>query len=68
MSTADRWIRVLLVTTAAILLFTNIVSGWMGVIVGLVAFGLLVSCITGFCPAYLPFHFSTARRSRKSPA
>lgn len=63
--TVDRAIRL---TLGAVLLPTGllVLDGLQGGAVGLVlsAIGLfgLVSGTTGFCPLYLPFGFSTARR------
>lgn len=65
MSTADRWIRVGIVAVIALLLKTGTLSGWSAVMFSLLGFGWLVSSLTGFCPAYLPFHVNTERRTRK---
>ena len=61
MGTIDRVIRTLLALLVAVLYFTDMISGTLAIILGIVAVGFLLSSFVGFCPGYLPFGFSTRK-------
>ncbi|APF17829.1 YgaP family membrane protein [Caldithrix abyssi] len=54
----DRWIRIVLgiVLIALVFVGPQIKWGWIGLVP-------LLTGIVGFCPAYLPFKFSTHKES-----
>ncbi|MHB2147423.1 YgaP family membrane protein [Calditrichota bacterium LG25] len=54
----DRWIRIVLgiVLIALVFVGPQIKWGWIGLVP-------LLTGIVGFCPAYLPFKFSTYKES-----
>lgn len=59
MGTADRIIRTLLAIVVAILYFTNIISGTVAAVLGLLAIIFLFTSFVSFCPLYKPFGLST---------
>ena len=62
MGIADRVIRVLLAIVVGILYATGTITGTVAVILGIVAVVFLLTSAIGFCPGYLPFKISTARK------
>lgn len=62
MGTADRVIRTVLAVAIVVLFFIGHISGAAAVILGLLATILLVTGLTGVCPAYMPFHFTTKKK------
>jgi hypothetical protein len=61
MSNADRVIRSVIAVLIAVLFAVGQISGWAAVILGILAGLLLVTGLIGFCPAYVPFGFSTKK-------
>jgi hypothetical protein len=61
MGTADRIIRVLVAVAVAALYFTNLISGTLAIILGLLALIFVLTSIMSFCPLYLPFKLSTKK-------
>jgi len=62
MGVYDRVVRILIAVVVAVLYFTNILSGTLGIILLVLAGILAVTSIIGLCPLYLPFGFSTGRK------
>ena len=62
MSTTDRVVRVVIALIVAILYFTNVISGALAIILGILAVVLLATAVVGFCPLYAPFKFSTLKK------
>jgi len=67
MGTTDRIFRLILVILVAILYFTNVISGTLAIILGIVALVFLITSITGFCGLYKVFGISTCsvKKSQK---
>jgi len=63
MGTADRVIRTIIAIAIVILFFVGQISGTAAVVLGIVAVLLLVTGLTGVCPAYMAFHFSTKKEA-----
>ena len=63
MGVVDRVIRLLIVVAIAILYFTNVISGTLALILGILAVVFLLTSLLGFCPLYLPFGISTRKKS-----
>ena len=61
MGSTDRIVRTVIALLFAALILTNVVSGALAIILGVLAAVFLVTAVIGFCPLYLPFHFSTSR-------
>ncbi|NVK64501.1 MAG: DUF2892 domain-containing protein [Flavobacteriales bacterium] len=59
MGSADRIIRVLIAAVVAVLFFTGIIEGILGIVL-LVAAGIfLLTSLISFCPLYAPFGINT---------
>jgi len=63
MGTLDRIIRMALVVLVAVLYFTNVISGTLAIILGVVALVFLITSLVGVCPLYMPFGISTRKQS-----
>jgi hypothetical protein len=61
MGALDRAIRTLAAVVIGVLYFTNVISGTVAIILGIVAILFLVTSFVSWCPAYLPFGISTRK-------
>ena len=61
MSTLDRIIRTLIAITFAVLYFTGIVPGALGIVLLVVGVVFVLTAILGWCPIYALFKLSTSR-------
>jgi small-conductance mechanosensitive channel len=61
MGSLDRIIRVLVAVAVAAMYFTNLISGTVAIILGLLAVIFVLTSVVSFCPLYLPFHLSTKK-------
>ena len=61
MGTVDRVLRAIGGLLLAVLYFTNVITGTLGIIGLIIAVILLATAALGFCPLYVPFRFSTRR-------
>ncbi|QQS51660.1 MAG: DUF2892 domain-containing protein [Bacteroidota bacterium] len=61
MGNADRIIRLLVAALLAILFFTNVVSGVLGIILLVVAGVFVLTSFVSFCPLYAIFGMSTCK-------
>lgn len=59
MGGADRIIRVLIAIAIAVLYFTQVVTGTLGIILLIVGGVFLLTSVVGFCPLYAPFGIRT---------
>lgn len=62
MGSADKIIRLIVAAIVAILYFTNIVSGTLGIVLMLFAGIFLLTSFISFCPLYLPFGINTCKK------
>jgi hypothetical protein len=60
--TIDKVIRILIAVVVAILFFTHVISGILGIILLAVGVILLLTTIISFCPIYWPFGLSTSKK------
>jgi len=60
--TIDKVVRILIAVAVAVLYFTNIVSGTLGVVLLVLAGVLVLTSLVGICPLYLPFGLSTQKK------
>ena len=67
MGGADRIIRLVIVIAVVVLYLTDIISGTLAIILGIVAVIFLLTSLLGFCPSYLPFGLSTRKSSGGPP-
>jgi hypothetical protein len=65
MGSADRIIRVLAALVIGTLLLTGVLSGTIGVILGILAVVFLLTSAVAFCPLYAPFKISTIGKAKK---
>lgn len=66
MGSADRIIRVIIAAIIAVLYFTNVVSGTLGIVLLVLAGIFLATSLISFCPLYAPFGLSTCATKEKS--
>ncbi len=59
MGNIDRIVRVVVALVIAVLIFTNVLSGALAWIAGILAVVFLATSAIGFCPLYLPFRIKT---------
>jgi len=60
----DKIIRILIAVIIAVLYFTNVISGTLGIILLIFAGILVLTSLINFCPLYLPFSINTWKKSR----
>ncbi|MFC2100427.1 DUF2892 domain-containing protein [Bacteroidota bacterium] len=64
MGSADRIIRVIIAVIIAILYFTGIVGGTLGIVLIILAGVFVLTSFVSFCPLYLPFGIKTCARKK----
>lgn len=62
MGGADRIIRLIIAAVIAILFFTNVITGTLGIILLILGGVFVLTSLVGFCPLYLPFGFNTCAK------
>jgi len=62
MGSVDRIVRVVIAAVIAILFFTNIISGALGIVLLVLAIVFLATSLISFCPLYLPFGIKTCKK------
>ena len=55
----DRLLRILVALAIAVLYFTNVISGTLAVVLGVLAIIFVITSFISFCPLYSPFRIST---------
>lgn len=65
MGSADRIIRFIVAAIVAVLYFTNVISGPLGIVLLVVAAIFLITSFISFCPLYAPFGLSTCKMQEK---
>ena len=63
--TTDKSIRVLMAIVIAILYFTDVISGTLAIILGIIGVALVITSLFSFCPAYAILKMSTAKKDTK---
>ena len=66
MGSADRVLRILAALVVAILVFTNVISGTLAVILMVFAVIFLITSFIGLCPLYSLLGFSTCKNQVKT--
>lgn len=64
MSSADRIIRVILAAVFAVLYFTGIVTGTLGLVLLILGGVFVLTSLINFCPLYAIFGISTCKTER----
>lgn len=62
MGNADRMVRIIIAAIVAILFFTNVITGTLGVVLLALAGIFVLTSVISFCPLYAPFGISTCKR------
>ena len=65
MGIADRMIRVIIAAIVAVLYFTDVISGTLGIVLLVLAVVFLLTSIVSFCPLYTIFGFRTCPAKEK---
>lgn len=63
MGTIDKVIRILVAVVLAVLFFTKVITGTLGIVLLAVAVIFVLTSLISFCPLYLPFGISTKNRN-----
>lgn len=61
----DKLIRLLLALLIAVLYFTNIITGTLAIILGIVALMLVITSLVNFCGLYTLLGINTCKRPAK---
>ena len=65
MGIADRIIRIIIAAVIAVLFFTDVVSGTLGIVLLVLAAVFVLTSIVSFCPLYAPFGLRTCPAKEK---
>lgn len=61
MGNTDRVVRILIAAVVAVLYFTGVVSGTVGIVLLVLAGIFVLTSLISFCPLYAPFGLSTCK-------
>lgn len=61
MGRTDKMIRVIVAALIAVLYFTNVISGTLGLVLLVLAIVFVLTSLISFCPLYAPFGISTCK-------
>ena len=59
MGNIDRIVRILIAAVVAVLYFTNVISGTVAIVLGVLAIIFVATSLVSFCPLYAIFGFKT---------
>ncbi|BBE18239.1 hypothetical protein AQPE_2401 [Aquipluma nitroreducens] len=62
MGTIDKVIRILVAVVFAVLFFTNVITGTLGIILLVLAVVFVLTSLISFCPLYWPFGINTGKK------
>ncbi len=65
MGTADKTIRSIIALVVAVLYFTNVITGTLGIVLLVLAGVFLLTSLVSFCPLYAPFGIRTCKVETK---
>ncbi len=64
MGSTDRIIRLALAVLVAVLYFSNVISGTLGIILLIFAFVFVLTSLASFCPLYPLFGLNTGKKTK----
>lgn len=64
MGTIDKVIRILVAVVIAILFFTNVIAGILGIVLLVLALVFVLTSLVSFCPLYWPFGINTGAKNK----
>jgi Inner membrane protein YgaP-like, transmembrane domain len=59
----DKIIRILLAVLFAIFIFTNVVTGWLAIVLGILAVVFLLTALLNFCPIWFGLKINTTKKT-----
>jgi len=62
MGTIDKVVRILIAVVIAILFFTKVITGILGIVLIVLAAVFVLTSLISFCPLYLPFGIHTGKK------
>lgn len=62
MGTIDKVIRILIAVVIAILFFTKVIEGVLGIVLLVLAVIFVLTSLIGFCPLYTPLKINTGKK------
>lgn len=65
MGNVDRIIRVIIAAVIAVLYFSNILSGTLGIVLLALSVIFVLTSLVSFCPLYAPFGIKTCASEKK---
>ena len=63
MGTVDKAIRIVVAVVIAVLFYTGVISGTLGIVLLVLAAVFVVVSVFSFCPLYLPFGLNTGKKN-----
>jgi len=64
MGLADKIIRLIIAALVAIIYFTNVITGTLGIVLIVIAAIFVLTSFISFCPLYWPFNISTNKKKQ----
>ena len=64
MGNTDKAIRIIIAILIGILYFTNVISGTVAIVLGVLAVIFVLTSLISFCPLYVPFGINTCRNKK----
>ncbi len=64
MGSTDKSIRILIAVLVGVLYFTNVISGTVAIVLGILAVVFLLTSFLSFCPLYAVFNINTCKIKR----
>lgn len=65
MGLADRIIRIIIAAVIAVLFFTGVIEGTLGIVLLIVAGIFVLTSLIKVCPLYMPFGIRTCTREKQ---
>lgn len=62
MGVLDKNIRLIIAAIIIILYYTNVISGTLAIILGIIGLVFVITTFVNFCPLYLPFNINTNKK------
>ncbi len=63
--TTDKAIRMVAAVLIAVLYFTNVISGTVAIVLGVLAAVFVLTSMVSVCPLYMPFGINTAQKKQE---
>jgi hypothetical protein len=60
----DKVVRILIAVVIAVLFFTKVITGVLGIILIVLAAIFVITSLISFCPLYLPFGINTGKKKK----